>query len=150
MLDGRGLHGPCRELTVESTAVPVTGTGGSPDSEHMDIPEPGPSSVFKSSEALKDSCLKSLTFSEWSGMSESQRMAIWATGCDIYIHDLHTGAPVRNLNQLRGALTRWNCMDIPVEVQEQGLRTFPENNSEAEINYTASIRTTTLDDHARA
>ncbi|KAK6996210.1 hypothetical protein R3P38DRAFT_3071979 [Favolaschia claudopus] len=102
--------------------------------------------VQKSSEALKDSSLKSLTFSEWSGMSESQRMAIWATGCDIYIHDLHAGAPVRNLNQLRGALTRWNCMDIPVEVQVQGLRTFPENNSEAEIDYTASIRTTTLDD----
>ncbi|KAK7026613.1 hypothetical protein R3P38DRAFT_2943057 [Favolaschia claudopus] len=82
--------------------------------------------VQKSSEALKDLCLKSLTFSEWSGMSER--------------------GPVCDLNQLCSVLTKWNCMDIPVEVQVQGLRTFPENNSEAEIDYTASIRTTTLDD----
>ncbi|KAF8180936.1 hypothetical protein K438DRAFT_1841489 [Mycena galopus ATCC 62051] len=108
--------------------------------------------VQKSAAKLSDTSLHFLTLAEWEEMADSDRIALWATGCDIYIHGLRAGQPIRNLNQLRSELTKCNTMDTPIQVQVQGLREFPDNDDSDGVDYTADIRTTTLDtmlEHAK-
>ncbi|KAJ7872807.1 hypothetical protein B0H14DRAFT_2570015 [Mycena olivaceomarginata] len=85
--------------------------------------------VQKSAAKLSDSSLHSLTLAQWEEMADADRIALWATGCDIYIHGLQAGRPIRNPNQLRR------------------LGQFPDDDTTGEdgVDHTADIRTTTLD-----
>jgi hypothetical protein len=50
-------------------------------------------------------------------MSDSERIALWATGCNIYIQGLRAGTPIRDSEQLCRELTKCNAMDALIQVQ---------------------------------
>ncbi|KAJ7176358.1 hypothetical protein C8R43DRAFT_1198026 [Mycena crocata] len=87
-----------------------------------------------------DSCLLTMSLGDWTSMSELERVKLWATGLDLYIFGMDSGPKTENI---REAVTRLHRLDAPVEVQLQALR-ISSDDENANIDYTSSIRTTTL------
>ncbi|KAJ7133868.1 hypothetical protein C8R43DRAFT_1133109 [Mycena crocata] len=87
-----------------------------------------------------DSYLLTLTLDQWNAMSEQERVKLWGSGLDLYIFGLESGPKTENI---RDRVTKLHRLDAPVEVQVQALRVPPEDKN-ANVDYTSSIRTTTL------
>ncbi|KAJ7121853.1 hypothetical protein C8R43DRAFT_1150681 [Mycena crocata] len=87
-----------------------------------------------------DSYLLTISLGDWTSMSELERVKLWATGLDLYIFGMDSGPKTENI---REAVTRLHRLDAPVEVQVQALR-ISSDDENANIDYTSSIRTTTL------
>ncbi|KAK7001645.1 hypothetical protein R3P38DRAFT_2795600 [Favolaschia claudopus] len=101
--------------------------------------------VSNSAVTLSDSSLEVLSLAAWDSASSIELVEKWGTGCNFYIQDLRAGVPIRDLADLRTRLVQSNTMKTPIEVQVQGLRTFPgPDDKDAEVDYTKSIRSTTV------
>ncbi|KAJ7606592.1 hypothetical protein DFH06DRAFT_1347973 [Mycena polygramma] len=88
---------------------------------------------------------------DWTNLSSSERVALWGTGCDIYVAGLTIGDPYTDVGERLRCLHR---LDEPMEVQVPGLRkpvydTEDVSNDDEEDDgdggdYTKINRTTTL------
>ncbi|KAK7001756.1 hypothetical protein R3P38DRAFT_1768568 [Favolaschia claudopus] len=92
--------------------------------------------------------LHCLSREQWLAMSVAERVNLWREGYDIYIEGLTSGNAIPDMRGLRAEVTRDNAMDASVEVQVQALRRFArgEDDAEADIDHTAAIMETTLDE----
>ncbi|KAJ7743233.1 hypothetical protein DFH07DRAFT_979671 [Mycena maculata] len=114
--------------------------------------------VCASMQAVRERCSKDgVQFTEHAHtipirplMTADPYLQLWATGVDLYIYDLHSGPKA---DDIRRELNKFHRLDAPIEVQVQCLRTPPaEDAHDANVDYTESIRTTTIDtmlDHAK-
>ncbi|KAJ7603859.1 hypothetical protein DFH06DRAFT_1151586 [Mycena polygramma] len=98
---------------------------------------------------INDSHLLCMQYPTWQATPALARVSLWGTGRDLFVHGLTAGPKVVDV---RSELTKGHRMDTPIEVQGtsicsfQGLRIPPKSDdADAEVDYTASIRTTTLD-----
>ncbi|KAJ7674057.1 hypothetical protein DFH06DRAFT_753711 [Mycena polygramma] len=103
-----------------------------PEHRHGDTPTPL---------TINSSHLRCIHVSEWDLMSDLERVKLWSTGVDLFILGM-TGIP--QTGNIRAQMTKNHRMDAPVQVQVQGLRIIPDEDSNASADYTKSIGTTTL------
>ncbi|KAJ7603606.1 hypothetical protein DFH06DRAFT_1350064 [Mycena polygramma] len=78
---------------------------------------------------------------QWDTLSSSDRVALWGTGCDIFITGLGVTGPHVDVEEKLSTLHR---LDQPMEVQVPGLRNPVSDGDEIDGDYTQCIRTTTL------
>ncbi|KAJ7145454.1 hypothetical protein C8R46DRAFT_1313063 [Mycena filopes] len=99
--------------------------------------------VNTSMAAARDRGSKEFQLAEWQQMTDEDRVKLWGTGMDLYIYGLK---PSEKVIDLRKEIAKNHRLDAPVEVQVQGLRVPPQDRSDddANVDYTAAIRTTTL------
>ncbi|KAF7335891.1 hypothetical protein MSAN_02326100 [Mycena sanguinolenta] len=89
-----------------------------------------------------DSFLLCVKRTEWDAMADTERVALWATGRDIFVHDLTAGPRVTDI---RAQMTKNHYIDSVVQVQVQGLRVSAAGDDQkAEVDHTDIIRRTTL------
>ncbi|KAJ7483128.1 hypothetical protein B0H11DRAFT_2279896 [Mycena galericulata] len=89
-----------------------------------------------------DPYLRWLTLSQWSSMTEVERVELWATGVDLYIYGMLS---IPRVDDIRKDLTKYHRLDAPLEVQVASLRIPPGGEDKnANVDYTHSIRRTTL------
>ncbi|KAJ7179714.1 hypothetical protein C8R46DRAFT_1029157 [Mycena filopes] len=86
--------------------------------------------------------LHTMQLSEWDAMSDKDRVKLWGTGVDLFIYGLK---PRKKVTDIRDQMTKDHRLDAPLPAV-QGLRIPPPDRSDddAEVDYTAAIRTTTL------
>ncbi|KAF8135314.1 hypothetical protein K438DRAFT_1786940 [Mycena galopus ATCC 62051] len=83
---------------------------------------------------------------DWQGLSPSERVLLWGTGCDIFISKMRV--PNQNVDIVE-RISTLHGLDTPIEVQVPGLRipasdTPTSDGNPKETYYTDIIRMTTL------